>query len=189
MEFSRPEYWSGYISLVQGIFPTQGSNPGLPHCGQILLPAELQGKPKNTGVGSLSLLQGIFPTQESNQGLLHCRQILYQLSHQGSPKISEAVRPPSSRKLRKSQLGFSGPGGPVSAYFSLSLSVYLSVSTSSHHPLLTPHSCLLISAQSLLPPSLHHRQLHSTRERTESYTIVFIAVNVLCDYSPPSVVN
>ena len=46
-------------------------------------PAEPQGKPKNTGVGSLSLLQGIFPTQESNQGLLHCRQILYQLSYQG----------------------------------------------------------------------------------------------------------
>ena len=44
------------------------------------LPAEPQGKPKNTGVGSQSLLQGIFPTQESNQGLLHCRRILYQLS-------------------------------------------------------------------------------------------------------------
>ena len=26
-EFSRPEYWSG-LSLLQGIFPTQGSNPG-----------------------------------------------------------------------------------------------------------------------------------------------------------------
>ena len=39
------------------------------------LPAEPQGKPKNTGVGSLSLLQQIFPTQESNQGLLHCRQM------------------------------------------------------------------------------------------------------------------
>ena len=23
-------------SLLQGIFPTQGSNPGLPHCGQTL---------------------------------------------------------------------------------------------------------------------------------------------------------
>ena len=46
--------------------------------------AELQGKPRNTGVGSLSLLQQIFLTQESNQGLLHCRQILYQLSYQGS---------------------------------------------------------------------------------------------------------
>ena len=26
----------GSISLLQGIFPTQGSNPGLPHCRQIL---------------------------------------------------------------------------------------------------------------------------------------------------------
>ena len=49
------------------------------------LPAESQGKPKNTGVGSLSLLQQIFPIQESNWGLLHCRPILHQLSYQGSP--------------------------------------------------------------------------------------------------------
>ena len=26
----------GSLSLLQGIFPTQGSNPSLPHCGQIL---------------------------------------------------------------------------------------------------------------------------------------------------------
>ena len=26
----------GSLSLLQGIFPTQGSNPGLPHCGRIL---------------------------------------------------------------------------------------------------------------------------------------------------------
>ena len=50
------------------------------------LPAELQGKPKNTGVGSLYLLQQIFPIQESNQSLLHCRRILYQLSYKGSPE-------------------------------------------------------------------------------------------------------
>ena len=31
------------------------------------LPAEPQGKPKNTGTGSLFLLQGIFLTQESNE--------------------------------------------------------------------------------------------------------------------------
>ena len=36
MEISRPKYWSGYLSLLQGIFPTQGLNPGLPHCSQIL---------------------------------------------------------------------------------------------------------------------------------------------------------
>jgi hypothetical protein len=28
--------WVGSLSLLQGIFPTQGSNPGLPHCRQIL---------------------------------------------------------------------------------------------------------------------------------------------------------
>ena len=55
------------------------------------LPAESQGKPKNTGVGSLSLLQGIFLPQELNQGLLHCRQIPYQLSNQESPKDGEAL--------------------------------------------------------------------------------------------------
>ena len=35
-EFSRPEYWSECLSLLQGIFPTQGSNPGLLHCWKIL---------------------------------------------------------------------------------------------------------------------------------------------------------
>ena len=45
------------------------------------LPAEPQGKPKNTRVGNLSLLQQISPTQESNPGLLHCWWILYQLSY------------------------------------------------------------------------------------------------------------
>ena len=63
------------------------SNPGIEPRSPALqadsLPAEPQGKPKITGVGSLSLLQQIFPTQESKQGLLHCRQILYQLSYQG----------------------------------------------------------------------------------------------------------
>ena len=53
------------------------------------LPAEPQGKLKNTGVGSLSLLQRIFLTQELNWGLLHCRWILYQLSYQGSPLNKE----------------------------------------------------------------------------------------------------
>ena len=43
----------GSLSLLQGIFPTQRSNPGLLHCRQILLPADPQGKPKNTGVGGL----------------------------------------------------------------------------------------------------------------------------------------
>ena len=34
--FSRQEYWNGCHFLLQGIFLTQGSNPGLLHCRQIL---------------------------------------------------------------------------------------------------------------------------------------------------------
>ena len=74
----------GCHALLQGIFPTQGLNPGLPQVDY--LPSE-PGTPMNTGVGSLSLPQGIFPTQGSNQCLLYCRGILYQLSYQGSQVI------------------------------------------------------------------------------------------------------
>ena len=73
--------------LLQGDpvdLPNPGIEPRSPTLQEDSLPAEPQGKPKNTGVGSLSLLQGIFLTQESNQGLLHYR-ILYQLSYEGSP--------------------------------------------------------------------------------------------------------
>ena len=67
----------GSLSPLQGIFPTQGSNPGLQHCKWILYQLRHKGSPKNAGVGSLSLLQRIFLMQESNRGLLHCRWILY----------------------------------------------------------------------------------------------------------------
>ena len=33
----------GSLSLLQGIFPTQGSNPGLPHCRQIFYQLSLKG--------------------------------------------------------------------------------------------------------------------------------------------------
>ena len=91
----------GSLSFFQGIFLSQGSNPGLLHCRQIFLSAEPEGKPKNTGMCSLSLLQGIFPTQELNQGLLHCRRILYQLSYEGSPGLLPILVPKVScpRKL------------------------------------------------------------------------------------------
>ena len=45
MEFSRQEYWSGWPFLLQGIFQTQGLNPGLLHCRQILYCLSQQGSP------------------------------------------------------------------------------------------------------------------------------------------------
>ena len=45
MEFSRQEYWSGLPFLLQGIFLTQESNPGLLDCKQILYCLSHQGSP------------------------------------------------------------------------------------------------------------------------------------------------
>ena len=46
MGFPREEDWSGLPFLLQGIFPTQGSIPGLPHRRQILYRWSHQGNPK-----------------------------------------------------------------------------------------------------------------------------------------------
>ena len=78
---------AGILEWVAFPFSRGSSQPRSSALQVDSLPVELQGKPKNTGVGSLSLLQWIFLTQELSQDLLHCRWILYQLSYQGRPLI------------------------------------------------------------------------------------------------------
>ena len=52
MGFSRQEYCH---FLLQGIFPTQGSNPCLLHCRRILYQINHQGNPKESEVAQLFL--------------------------------------------------------------------------------------------------------------------------------------
>ena len=52
MEFSRQDYWSGLPSPSPGIFPTQGSNLGLPHYRHTLYCLSHQGSPKISEVPS-----------------------------------------------------------------------------------------------------------------------------------------
>ena len=106
----------GNLSLLQGIFLTQGLNPGSCLAGRFftnwarreaqtqnrkvtsdsLWPHGLYGPwnspGQNTELGNLLLLQGIFPTQGSNPGHSRCRQILYQLSHKGNPKPNNLIK-------------------------------------------------------------------------------------------------
>ena len=110
--------------LLQGIFPTQGSNLCLLcllHWQADSLPLAPPGKPNIVGqlVNLVTqscptlcnpmdytvhgILQArilewvVFPfSRVSNPGLPHCRQILYQLSHQGSSRILEWVAYPFS---------------------------------------------------------------------------------------------
>ena len=81
MAYNSPRNSPGQNTGVGGLSLLQESTqPRSPTFQVNSLPAEPQGKPKNTEVGSLSLLQWILPTQELNQCPLHCRQIFYQLT-------------------------------------------------------------------------------------------------------------
>ena len=68
MEFSRQEYWSALPFPSPGIFPIQGSNPGLPHYRQTLYHLSYQGSPNSMLLlgSSPSRIQGN-PQDEQHQ--------------------------------------------------------------------------------------------------------------------------
>ena len=96
----------GSLSLLQEIFATQESNPGLLHCKQILYQLSHKGTPRILEwiahpFSSALLLQpipspadllnpGIELGSPALQAILHCRQILYLLSYQGSPETMDS---------------------------------------------------------------------------------------------------
>ena len=86
----------GSHSLLQGIFPTQGSNLGLPHCRWILYQLSHQGSPNTifSSIQSLSRVRLCNPMDcsmlglpvhhqllESTQALVHCVGDAIQASH------------------------------------------------------------------------------------------------------------
>ena len=74
------------LSLLQGIFPTQGLNPGLPTLQVDSLQSELPGKPKNTGVGCHAFSMVSSQPRDLTQVSPHCRQILLQSEPPEKPK-------------------------------------------------------------------------------------------------------
>ena len=72
-----------------GIFPTQGSNLGPPHCRWIFYQLSQKGSPRIPEwvaycfSSEFSWPRNRISWTQENQGLLHCRQILYQLSYWG----------------------------------------------------------------------------------------------------------
>ena len=67
----------GSLYLLQGIFPTQGSNPGVPNCRQILYQLSHKGSPR--------ILEWVAYPFSSRSSLT---QELYHLSYEGSPKYN-----------------------------------------------------------------------------------------------------
>jgi len=71
----------GCHALLQGIFPTQGLNPGLLRCGRILYHLSHQGSPRNLEWVAYPFSKGACWSRN------RIRRILYQLSYQGSPYL------------------------------------------------------------------------------------------------------
>jgi len=67
MRFSRQGYWSGLpFPFLQGIFPTQGSNPGLLYCGQILYGLDYRGSCR--GAVMVGARSGLRPRPDKEAG-------------------------------------------------------------------------------------------------------------------------
>ena len=78
----------GSLSLLQGIFPTQWSNPGLPHYWRIIYQLSHKGSPRILDwVAHQFSIRSFQKVIEPS--ILHCRWILYQLNYQGSPQMWE----------------------------------------------------------------------------------------------------
>ena len=67
----------GSLSLLQEISPTQGLNPGLPHCGQILYQLSYKGSPRIWEWVAYPFSRGSSRLRNQTWSLLHCRRILY----------------------------------------------------------------------------------------------------------------
>ena len=71
--YSRLCIGVGSLSFLQGIFPTQGSNPGLPQCRQILHQLSYQGSPvlikDKTKQMALDFAMGRFPAESKAEGV------------------------------------------------------------------------------------------------------------------------
>ena len=90
-DFPRKNTGVGCHALFQGIFPTQGSNPGLPHCRQILYQLSHKGSLRIMEWVAISFSSGSSRPRNQTGVSCICRRILYQLSNQGNQReLTEA---------------------------------------------------------------------------------------------------
>ena len=101
----------GSRSLLQGIFPTQGLNPDLPHCGRILYQLSHQGNPEIWCyyLGNSKLVK-IWKKEDKKNGL----KILY-TPCQGATLFSHIDLTP----FLKTNLLFQGPSDQNGSYSSI----------------------------------------------------------------------
>ena len=104
----------GCYALLQEIFPTQGSNPGLPHCRQILYHLSHQGSPRILEWVVYPFSRGLpDPRIEPRSPALQADSLPAELS--GKPKLSPAATAKSLQLCPTlcDHIDGSPPGSPV----------------------------------------------------------------------------
>ena len=97
MGFPRQEYRSGLpFPFSGGIFPTQGSNPDLPHCKQVLYQLSYQGSPRDI----LYLHKFLYT---------HFKTLQYSIWYTGFPGISVVKSHMPMQETQVQSLGTEGP--------------------------------------------------------------------------------
>ena len=138
------------LSLLQGIFSTQGPNPGLPHCRKILYQLSHKGSPRILEWVANPFSRGSsWPRNQTQQcrGLLHCRQTLYQLSHhiKEPSKSVVVVYSLSCVQLYSDPKDYRRPGPSVHGISQARILEWVAISFSSDQSLLVNSQCPISS--------------------------------------------
>ena len=105
----------GSLSLLQGIFRSQGLNPGVPHCKRILYQLSHQGSPVRTGAKTLRHIHSSSGYIVSSSAFLVLFRLIFPflstslfLLHSTSPQARGGVwAPPNSPKTHLNYLRYS----------------------------------------------------------------------------------
>ena len=90
-EFSRRNTGVCSLPLLQGIFPTQGSNPGVPHCRRLLYHLSHKGSPRIPEWISYPFSSGSFqPRNQTGSPALQADSLPTELS--GKPYMTGDIR-------------------------------------------------------------------------------------------------
>ena len=80
------------LSLLQGILPTQGSNPGLPHCRQILYQLSHKGSPRILEWVAYPFSCGSSQPRNQTRVSYIAGGFLYHLRYEGSPLLTKKTQ-------------------------------------------------------------------------------------------------
>ena len=163
----------GSLFLLQGIFPTQGSNPGLLHCRRILYQLRHQGSPRILEWAVYPFSRGSFQPRARTGASSIAGRFFTNWATKGSPRILEwAAYPFSSRSFQpRDRIGASCIAGKFftswatrKAQESLSVQLIPSLADLSNSGVELGSHALQVDSLPAEPPGKPSHRVHCSRQ-------------------------